>query len=121
MARSVVGDLRCRPRGVARGEAEQMLGLEEDERGRLRLQVALLRLHHQELDVLAVAARERLGYQPGDVLVLETLDAGAVHLQDQLPDLQAAGAVGRAVLLKFGYKFGVEPLAEALKCLNEIK
>lgn len=77
-----------------------MLGFEEDERRRFRLQVALLRLDHQELDVVAVPPGERLRYQARDVLVLEALDSGAVHLQDQLADLQAPRAERGAVFLK---------------------
>lgn len=43
------------------GGGRLLLRLQEDERRRLRLQVALLRFYNQKLDLVAVAARERLG------------------------------------------------------------
>lgn len=80
---SSVGD-GSRPRGVASGEAKQMLSLQENKRRWFRFQVALFRFHNKELYVLSISPCERLGYETGDVLVLETLNAGAVHLKDQL-------------------------------------
>lgn len=77
-----------------------MLSFQEDEGRRLWLHVGFLRLDHQELYVFTVTSRERLGDETRDVLVLETLDAGAVHLQDQLAHFQAARAVRSTVLLQ---------------------
>lgn len=78
-----------------------MLGFQEDEGRGLRLQVALLRLDHKELDLLAVPPGEGLRDQPGHVLVLQTVHAGPVHLQDQLAYFQPPDAVSRPVFLEF--------------------
>lgn len=76
-----------------------MLGFQEYERRRFRLHIALFRLDDQELDLLPVPPRERLGYKAGDVLVLQSFDSGAVYLEDQLPHLQAAGVERGTVFL----------------------
>lgn len=78
---SSLGDV-ARTRRVARGEAKQVLSFEEDESGRLRLEITLLRLHHQELDIFAVAARERLGDEARHVLMLDTFDTRPIHFED---------------------------------------
>lgn len=45
-----------------------MLGLQEDERGRLRLHVGLFRPHYQERYVRLLPARIALGNHAGDLL-----------------------------------------------------
>lgn len=70
------------PWWVARGEAKQMLGFQEDESRRLWFHIAFFRLNHQKLDIFTIATRKRFRYQSGDVLVLQALHSRPVHLQN---------------------------------------
>lgn len=54
------------------GGGRFLLRLQEYQRCRLRLQVALLRLDHQELDLVAIAPRERLCDQSCHLLMMQT-------------------------------------------------
>lgn len=89
-----------RPWGVARGEAEQMLGFQENQSSRFRLHIALLRFHDQKLYVLPVTSRKRFRYQSGHVLVLQPLHRRPIHLEDQLTHFQPSSAISRTVLLQ---------------------